>query len=136
MNPSIGAFVKAPMNFKLTRNLPPKWYRSFSIVTHCYFSVFSYNYIKKCRRIAVEGTGNRLYLSVRKDRWGKGWCEITTALPRDFVEVAYGSLILNLGAFKVRFISHNIPEEELVEKEVTDAWQPHHIKAAIFRFLQ
>ena len=27
-------------------------------------------------------------------------------------------------------------EEELVEKEVTDAWQPHHIKAAIFRFLQ
>jgi len=67
-------------------------------------------------RTTGEVRENRLFLPIRKDSWGKCYCELTTVFPRDeFIEVAYGSILIHLGAFRVKLISPNIPEEELIE---------------------
>jgi hypothetical protein len=68
----------------------------------------------------VEETGevierNKLYLPVRKDSYGKLFCKLTSVFPGDFMESEYGSIVINTGAFKVKFINPNIPEEEVVK---------------------
>jgi len=68
----------------------------------------------------VEETGevierNKLYLPVRKDSYGKLFGKLTSVFPGDFMESEYGSIVINTGAFKVKFINPNIPEEEVVK---------------------
>jgi len=58
----------------------------------------------------------KLLLPVRKDSYGKAYVKLYSKFPEDFIQAPYGSLELNLGAFKVKFIEPNLAEEEVAEE--------------------
>jgi predicted nucleic acid binding AN1-type Zn finger protein len=62
-----------------------------------------------------EVLGEKLYLPLRKDKYGKVYCKLFSKFPEDFISVPYGSLQVNLGAFSIKFINPNLSEDEVLE---------------------
>jgi hypothetical protein len=58
----------------------------------------------------------KLIFPVRRDSYGKAYVKLYSRFPEDFIQAPYGSLELNLGAFKVKFIEPNLAEEEVAEE--------------------
>jgi len=91
----------------------------------------------------VEGTGevverNKLYLPVRKDFYGKLVCKLTSVFPQDYIETEYGSIVINTGAFKVKFVNPNLPEEEVINAldELVDRDVSIFIRFKMFKISQ